>query len=166
MSNQEAIALLRNLEDSLDSYCELSEEGKTAFRMAIEALSSSEFPNNSDCISRQAAIEALETVGYDFSESELSEVELEEVCGAVSDVRQDMIGRIKQLPPAQPAHITSRWIPIGMADAVGGESAMWGDKIAYHVCEKCWEQALERDGEEVLSDFCPHCGAKMEEGDG
>ena len=59
MSNQEAIALLRNLEDALDSYCELNEEGKTAFRMAIEALSCSENPNNSDCISRQAAIEAM-----------------------------------------------------------------------------------------------------------
>ena len=58
MSNQEAIALLRNLEDALDSYCELNEEGKTAFRMAIEALSCSENPNNSDCISRQAAIDA------------------------------------------------------------------------------------------------------------
>ena len=60
MSNQEAIALLRNLEDALDSYCELNEEGKTAFRMAIEALSCSEKPNNSDCISRQAAIDALQ----------------------------------------------------------------------------------------------------------
>jgi hypothetical protein len=38
MSNQEAIALLRNIEDVLDSYCELNEEGKTAFRTAIEAL--------------------------------------------------------------------------------------------------------------------------------
>lgn len=72
---------------------------------------------------------------------------------------------IKELPPSQPEQpepFTSKWIPIGMADAIGGESAMWGDKIAYHVCEKCWEQALERDGEEVLSDFCPHCGAEME----
>ena len=59
MSNQEAIALLRNLEDALGSYCELNEEGKTAFRMAIEALSCSENPNNSDCISRQAAIDML-----------------------------------------------------------------------------------------------------------
>lgn len=38
MNNREAIALLRNLEDALDSYCELNEEGKTAFRMAIESL--------------------------------------------------------------------------------------------------------------------------------
>ena len=68
-----------------------------------------------DIISRHAAIEALETVEYDFSESELSEVELEEVCGAVGDVRQDMIGRIKQLPPAQPEIIRCKdckhWIP-------------------------------------------------------
>lgn len=59
MNNREAITLLRNLEDSLDSYCELNEEGKTAFRMAIEALNCSEIPNNSDTISRQAAIDAL-----------------------------------------------------------------------------------------------------------
>lgn len=38
MNNKEAIALLRNLEDALDSYCGLNEEGKTAFRMAIESL--------------------------------------------------------------------------------------------------------------------------------
>lgn len=46
MNSQEAITLLRNLEDALDSYCELNEEGKTAFRMAITALNCSEIPNN------------------------------------------------------------------------------------------------------------------------
>ena len=55
-----------------------------------------------------------------------------------------------------------KWIPVGMAEAVGGESAMWGSAIAYHVCSECMEQALEEDGEEKLSDFCPSCGAKME----
>ena len=45
MNSQEAITLLRNLEDALDSYCELNEEGKNAFRMAITALNSSESPN-------------------------------------------------------------------------------------------------------------------------
>ena len=62
MNSQEAITLLRNLEDALDSYCELNEEGKTAFRMAIEALSCSEFPNSPDTISRQAAIDAHERI--------------------------------------------------------------------------------------------------------
>ena len=85
MSNQEAIALLRNLEDALDSYCELNEEGKTAFRMAIEALSSSEFPNSSDAdtISRQAAIDAVNSLTYPSS---------------LVDVKRKLI----DLPTAQP----------------------------------------------------------------
>lgn len=64
----------------------------------------SECPHNTkdDTISRRVAIETLETVGYDFSDSGLSEIELEEVCEAVGDVRQDMINRIKRVPPAQP----------------------------------------------------------------
>ena len=38
MNNQAAITLLKGLEQSLDDYCELNDEGKTAFRMAITAL--------------------------------------------------------------------------------------------------------------------------------
>jgi len=38
MTNQQAINLLKGLEQSLDDYCELNDEGKVAFRMAIEAL--------------------------------------------------------------------------------------------------------------------------------
>ena len=84
MSNQEAIALLRNLEDALDSYCELNEEGKTAFRMAIEALSCSENPNNSDCISRQAALDAVNSLIDRFERilSDIRESRVDDsVCG-------------------------------------------------------------------------------------
>ena len=38
MTNIQAINLLKGLEQSLDDYCELNDEGKTAFRMAIAAL--------------------------------------------------------------------------------------------------------------------------------
>lgn len=38
MTNIQAIDLLKDLEQSLDDYCELNDEGKTAFRMAITAL--------------------------------------------------------------------------------------------------------------------------------
>ena len=38
MTSQQAITLMRNLWQSLDDYCELNDEGKTAFRMAITAL--------------------------------------------------------------------------------------------------------------------------------
>ena len=38
MNNQQAINLLKDLEQNLDDYCELNDEGKTAFSMAITAL--------------------------------------------------------------------------------------------------------------------------------
>ena len=58
---------------------------------------------------------------------------------------------------------TGYWIPVGIAEAVGGESAQWGSAIAYHKCSECDWQALGDDFEqEVLSKWCPHCGAKME----
>lgn len=38
MTNQIAITMLKTLEQSLDDYCELNDEGKTAFSMAITAL--------------------------------------------------------------------------------------------------------------------------------
>ena len=38
MTTIQAIDLLKGLEQSLDDYCELNDEGKTAFRMAIAAL--------------------------------------------------------------------------------------------------------------------------------
>ena len=38
MTNIQAIELLKGLEHSLDGYCELNDEGKNAFRMAITAL--------------------------------------------------------------------------------------------------------------------------------
>lgn len=97
-----------------------------------------------DLISRQKVIEALETVGYDFSESELSEVELEEVCGAVSDVRQDMVDRIKQLPSAQPER--GKWIKISPANI--------------YECSECGKGVMTNDI--CAYDFCHGCGAKMD----
>lgn len=38
MTNQTAATILKNLEQSLDDYCELNDEGKEAFHMAITAL--------------------------------------------------------------------------------------------------------------------------------
>jgi len=38
MTNIQAIDLLKGLEQSLDDYCELNDEGKSAFHMAITAL--------------------------------------------------------------------------------------------------------------------------------
>ena len=103
-----------------------------------------------DLISRQAAIDAMaELQGRASSKGELT---------GISKAWK----RIKQLPPIQSEPHTGHWEPVGMAEAVGGESTMWGSAIAYHRCSECGEQALEEYDEEKLSDFCPHCGAKME----
>ena len=73
---------------------------------------------------------------------------------------------VPNTPLAQHEQRTGYWYPVGMAEAVGGESAQWGSAIAYHKCSECDGQALRDDFEqEVLSDFCPHCGAKMTKGD-
>lgn len=62
-----------------------------------------------------------------------------------------------------PKQRTGHWYPVGMVEAVGGESAQWGSAIAYHKCSECDNQALQDDFEqEALSKWCPHCGAKME----
>lgn len=55
-----------------------------------------------DLISRKDAIDVVETIGFDFSDSDLSAVELEEVCEAIGEVRQEWLQRIKRLSSAQP----------------------------------------------------------------
>lgn len=133
MSNQEAIALLRNLEDSLDSYCELSEEGKTAFRMAIEALSSSEFPNSSDTdtISRQAAIDAVcEYCEYYYNEN--------------------VIQTIQDLPPAQPEPLTDKEQRIFLA-AMGREEKVCKEvDEEYRDCREPYEDSLVKVCREIM----------------
>lgn len=43
-----------------------------------------------------------------------------------------------------------RWLPEGGPDWTG------------YQCNRCGDHALEIDGVEIRSKFCPHCGAKME----
>ena len=77
MTNIQAINLLKGLEQSLDDYCELNDEGKTAFGMAITALelfgNSEQLPSAQpekrteermethacDLIDREAAVDAI-----------------------------------------------------------------------------------------------------------
>ena len=156
MSNKEAIALLRNLEDALDSYCELDEKGKTAFRMAIEALSCSEIPNSSDTISRQAAIDALENSrfpGAHYIDH-----------GILIALRE-----IKSLPSVdvQPV-VHGEWIPVTAIYKVKeGQfpqtervrvDATEPDEIDAVKCSICGEVFDFADAR----NWCTECGAKMD----
>lgn len=146
MSNQEAIALLRNLEDSLDAYCELNEEGKTAFRMAIEALGCSEFPNSSDSISRQAAIDALD-VGAEVLRRVLDEADVVGVERAKYEwglgLIESHIADVNDLPSVQPER------------KKGKKIVKSNGRMGYWACDKCGETIHPDDN------FCPNCGVDL-----
>ena len=92
-----------------------------------------------DLISRQVAIDKLETVGYDFSNSGLSEIELEEVCEAVGDVRQDMISMIKRLPSAEPEKRTENTQKTHACDCISRQAAIDAMSEAYEK-DEIWEE--------------------------
>lgn len=146
MMKWEAITLLRNLEDSLDSYCELNEEGKTAFRMAIEALSCSEFPNSSDTISRQAAIDEVMR--------DVSCIRTHEFNAGATRAAN----RIKQLPPAQTDRMRGRWIPHREKSCEYIGATLVYVTYDYWFCDTCGYRV--EDGQ-PLYNFCPNCGADM-----
>ena len=62
-----------------------------------------------------------------------------------------------------------RWIPVDSYSAFGGSEEVWrvhGNPTAYHYCSECKEQSRRDEfGDEILSKYCPNCGAKMDGGD-
>jgi len=145
MNNREAIALLRNLEDALDSYCELNEEGKNAFRMAIESLehlpsAQPEIKTDGDTISRQAAIDALAEHEKSNGHNYTLFVDIVSECAEI----------IRDLPSAQPER-KGRWIKLDMHAHLAG-----------HKCTACGQECYVPTcmGEPMYT-YCPNCGADM-----
>lgn len=98
MTNIQAINLLKGLEQSLDDYCELNDEGKTAFRMAITALevfgNSEQLPSVQpepceDAVSRKAVLDMLH----------------QECSSMVENFLKEKINALLSVTPKQ------RWIP-------------------------------------------------------
>jgi len=71
----------------------------------------------------------------------------------------------KYLPSAQPERAKGHWIPVDSYSAFGGDETTWmahGNPIAYYYCSNCKEQArADEEGNDILSNFCPECGADM-----
>ena len=57
------------------------------------------------------------------------------------------------------------WIAVDSYSAFGGSEEQWnahGNPIAYHYCSNCKSQTrVDEFGEEMLTDYCPNCGARM-----
>ena len=92
-----------------------------------------------DCISRQAAIDAVNCVmvmkGIRSGKSIVAE--------AVESAKGIMTDNIRQLPPAQPERIRGRWTRDNACSECGCQPWFSGDIHNYN--------------------FCPHCGADMRE---
>lgn len=100
-----------------------------------------------DLISRQAAIDAVEAICNTPCNSYFADA-------------------IKRLPSAD--RLKGEWVPVYAYEAFGGDYITWqehGNPIAFHYCSNCKGQSYAgEDGEELLTDFCPHCGADMRGG--
>lgn len=138
MTREEAIKRFETLLLHVDTDCVMGMETTEAINMAIKALKQPEPCENA--VSRQAAIRA---------------------CGGYL-VPAEIIAA---LPSVTPKQRTGKWIPVDSYSAFGGDEATWmahGNPVAFYYCSECKEHAYAgEDGNDILSRFCPNCGAMM-----
>ena len=66
---------------------------------------------------------------------------------------------IKSLPPVHPKQRTGRWEKVTAENEDG--STLW-----WYACSECRAPCAKTDyGNDYFSDYCPNCGAKMQEVD-
>lgn len=60
------------------------------------------------------------------------------------------------------------WKPVTMSELTGWNPEYSGrDPVGCYVCSCCGcDNYINEAGEDILSNYCPHCGAKMEVNDG
>ncbi len=72
---------------------------------------------------------------------------------------------LRKLPSVEPERPKGEWIPVDSYSAFGGDEATWmahGNPVAFYYCSECKEQAYAgEDGEPLITDYCPNCGADM-----
>lgn len=103
-----------------------------------------------DCISRQAAIDAMYGMHMNGKEGVL--YDHEHLHGSEADFVNtiwDAVGELEELPPVTPAEKVGRW-KRKIVDS--GYNADW-------ICNKCGYKDLT----DFPTKYCPNCGAKMEE---
>jgi len=93
-----------------------------------------------------------------YAEKETDEGKLE--------VYAQLMGLLVQAPTAlEEEEKEGSWIPVDSYSTFGGDEETWeahGNPIAYHYCSECKNQVnVNEFGEELLTDYCPYCGAKM-----
>ena len=176
MNSRQAINLLKGLEQSLDDYYELNDEGKAAFRMAITALelfgNAEQLPSaqpeirtqmsSANCISRQAAIDIERNATVDTNPSHFEAHQ--KFTQFMDDAEVSSFGRwqwsngfntaltavgidLKKLPSAQPER------------KKGCKIVKSTGHYGYCACDQCGKPVHPEDL------FCSKCGADFREED-
>ena len=177
VNSRQAINLLKGLEQSLDDYCELNDEGKAAFRMAITALelfgNAEQLPSaqpeirtqmsSANCISRQAAldcvtydveyttecIKALPSLQPTCNQLATDTISRQEAIEAV--FKDDRYTTIKQRLEALPSKQPERKKGCKIVKSTG--------HYGYCACDQCGKPVHPEDL------FCSKCGADFREED-
>ena len=104
-----------------------------------------------DTISRRMAIDAVE-FGITYAKAiDVNTGESKELFKEGNDALKKAVERLKELPSAEPERKKGKW--------------QWCGN--HHLCSECDEWALTRwnedecDEVDILTDFCPNCGADM-----
>ena len=100
-----------------------------------------------ECIERKAALDAV----HKWCDP----------CGAAVEA-------VLQVPAADVAPVVyGRWQPVRESEMTGWQPELAGyDQIGGYICSACKEEAVyDCNDNFVLSNYCPHCGAKMDGGD-
>ena len=133
MTKAEAIAMLKRIQEPEAWEPQINQAAFEALDMAIEALDCSESPNSSDTISRQAAIDAIE-----------SAFDRETILNRF--VRKIAISAVRKLPPAQPEKETAKRV-------------LWtgwkGTRDTRYKCPNCKKPVKNDDV------YCHRCGQKL-----
>ena len=108
-----------------------------------------------ELIDRQAALEVVMRYCPDDDGS----------CSKAGHDIREMLDEIEALPTIEPEVMHGHWIAVSSFDACGGDEEVWmahGNPIAYHYCSECKNEAYaNEEGKEILSDYCPFCGADL-----
>ena len=122
-----------------------------ALDMAINALNCSEIPNNSDTISRQAAIDKITKRLFETAFNNVGiKQDIDETLVDVAENRLE--NWFNELPSAQPERKTGHWV-------YRPEWSKYGDIWS---CSECGEKTSQSVMGEPRFKYCPMCDAKME----
>ena len=74
--------------------------------------------------------------------------------------------RVRELSAADVQPVKrGRWQTIMMSEATGWDLSLTGgrDEVCEHICSCCHKcPVYDEEGEPWFSDYCPHCGARMD----